>query len=139
LATDSTDASTKEVLQFFTVLADASQLPVLVHCTQGKDRTGLTVLFTLMLLQIELGAAQYDYMLSQGELVSERADRLKEIHSIGLPDSFADCDPELVKTVDEHIRQRYGSIEGYLEHAGVDKKMQEGVRNNLLNSSSTGT
>jgi protein-tyrosine phosphatase len=85
-----------------------------------------------MLLHIELGAAEYDYMLSQGELVSEREDRLKEIHSIGLPDSFADCDPKLVKTVDEHIRHRYGSIEGYLEQAGVDKETQERVKNNLL-------
>lgn len=85
-----------------------------------------------MLLHVELGAAQYDYMLSQGELVSERVERLKEINSIGLPDSFADCDPELVKTVDEHIRTRYGSIEGYLEHAGVDKDMQVRVRHNLL-------
>lgn len=131
LAIDSTDACTKEVAQFFTVLADATQLPVMVHCTQGKDRTGLTVLFTLMLLHVELGAAEYDYMLSQGELVSERQERLKEINSIGLPDSFADCDPGLVKTVDEHIRHRYGSIESYLSQAGVDKSMQQRVKENL--------
>jgi protein-tyrosine phosphatase len=85
-----------------------------------------------MLLHIELGAANYDYMLSQGELVSERMERLREIHSIGLPDSFADCDPSLVRTVDQHIRHRYGSIEGYLELAGVDREMQERVRKNML-------
>lgn len=90
------------------------------------------MLFTLMLLHVELAAAQHDYMLSQGELVSERSERLKEINSIGLPDSFADCDAELVKTVDEHIRTRYGSIEGYLEHAGVNKDMQARVKHNLL-------
>jgi protein-tyrosine phosphatase len=131
LAIDSVDACGAEVGQFFTLLADPSNLPLAVHCTQGKDRTGLTVLMAVLLLGGSVEAANYDYMLSQGELVSEREERLVEIHSIGLPDEFAGCDPDLVAKVDEHIRVKYGSIEEYLEKNGVDKEMQGKVKQNL--------
>jgi protein-tyrosine phosphatase len=131
LAIDSVDACGAEVCQFFTLLADASNLPLVVHCTQGKDRTGLTVLMVELLLGASVEAANYDYMLSQGELVSEREERLVEINSIGLPDEFAGCDPQLVAKVDEHIRGVYGSIEQYLDKNGVGEEMQERVRKNL--------
>jgi protein-tyrosine phosphatase len=131
LAIDSVDACGTEVCQFFTLLADPANLPLVVHCTQGKDRTGLTVLMAELLLGASVEAADYDYMLSQGELVTEREERLVEIHSIGLPDEFAGCDPQLVVKVDEHIRGTYGSIEQYLERNGVTKEMQDRVRKNL--------
>jgi protein-tyrosine phosphatase len=89
------------------------------------------VLLVLLLLHVDLSAAQHDYMLTQGELVTEREERLKDIRAIGLPDEFADCIPDFVEKVDEHIRDRYGSIEQYLEGAGVDKQMQRQVKANL--------
>jgi len=131
LGLDSIDACVAEVLQFFTILADPSQYPVMVHCTQGKDRTGLTVLLALLLLHVSLDAANHDYMLTQAELVPEREERVKEINAIGLPDDFADCDPHFVQKVEEHIQEKYGSIEQYLEHAGIDAQMQQRVKENL--------
>jgi protein-tyrosine phosphatase len=131
LAIDSVDACGAEVFQFFALLADPTNLPLVVHCTQGKDRTGLTVLLAELLLGASTEAANYDYMLSQGELVSEREERLKEIHSIGLPDAFAGCDGQLVAKVDEHVRETYGSVGQYLEQNGVTEEMQGRVKENL--------
>lgn len=132
LGVDSVDACVAEVREFFEVLADVDGEegggPLLVHCTQGKDRTGLTVLLTLLLLEVPIEAAEKDYMMSQEELVPEREERVKEINSIGLPDSFADCDPRFVRAVDEHLRERYGGIGGYLEYAGVSAEVQNDVR-----------
>jgi protein-tyrosine phosphatase len=136
LAIDSVDACGAEVAQFFTLLADSSNLPMMVHCTQGKDRTGLTVLMAELLCGASVEAAKYDYMLSQNELLSEREERLVEIHSIGLPDEFAGCDPALVEKVNEHIKEKYGSIEGYLEGVGVSREMQVKVKENLVASNS---
>ncbi|KAF2433445.1 hypothetical protein EJ08DRAFT_647469 [Tothia fuscella] len=132
LAIDSTDACGLEVRQFFELLADESSLPLMVHCTQGKDRTGLTVLMAVLLCGGSVEAAEYDYMLSQKELLSEREERLVEIHSIGLPDEFAGCDPDLVKKVYAHINEKYGSIEQYLEGVGVTRDMQQKVKHNLV-------
>lgn len=131
LGIDSIDSCTAEVKQFFNVLADATNYPLIVHCTQGKDRTGLTVLLTLLLSDVPIDAAQHDYMISQDELIPERKERVKEINSIGLPDSFADCDSDFVKQVDDHINEVYGGIQQYLRLAGVDIETQETVRKNI--------
>lgn len=126
LGCDSVDACTAEVREFFQVMSEGK--PTLVHCTQGKDRTGVTILLLLLLLGVNLGAAEKDYMMSQEELVPEREERVKEIERIGLPASFADCDPGFVRAVDEHIKEKYGGIESYLVHCGVSTEMQKQMR-----------
>jgi protein-tyrosine phosphatase len=132
LGIDSIDACTAEVKEFFEVLAAEKNYPVMVHCTQGKDRTGLTVLLVLLLIGVSLEAAEHDYMITQKELVSERKERVKEINAIGLPDSFADCDLEFVKEIDRHVLEKYGGVVEYLEHAGVSLETQEAVKGNLI-------
>lgn len=133
LGTDSLDVCTAEVREFFTVLADLEgDEGVLVHCTQGKDRTGLTILLVLMLCGVDLQAGERDYMMSQEELQIEREERVAEIASIGLPEWFADCDPEFVREVTRHVEERYGGIERYLEGCRVDGEMREKVRRMLL-------
>jgi protein-tyrosine phosphatase len=132
LAVDSLDICTAEVKAVFKVLADESNYPILVHCTQGKDRTGIVVQMLLMLLGTETSAIHHDYMLSAPELLMERDSKLKEVHSIGLPDEFADCDPQLVALVNTHICERFGSIENYLESCGVQKSTQHKVRSIMI-------
>ena len=100
LAEDSLEHCTAEVRACFDVLADKSSYPVLVHCTQGKDRTGLIVLLVLLLLNAPNEAIEKDYRLSESELQPEREERLKEITSIGLPESFADCPAEDICDLD---------------------------------------
>ncbi|KAF2098949.1 hypothetical protein NA57DRAFT_76182 [Rhizodiscina lignyota] len=129
LAVDSIDACTKEVKQVFDVLSNPESYPVLVHCTQGKDRTGLVVMLVLQVLVLDVGSTKHDYMLSEAELAPEREERLKEIESIGLTEEFARCDPLMVKTVYKHILDKYGGIDKYLSEAcGVDAAAQDRVR-----------
>ncbi|KAF2405479.1 tyrosine/serine phosphatase-like protein [Trichodelitschia bisporula] len=137
LGVDSTDACIKEVREVFDVLAEPANYPLMIHCTQGKDRTGLVVLMVLLLLHVSTAAIHHDYMLSGPELTTERAERVQEIESIGLTAEFADCDEKLVVKMVEHIEQKYGSIEKYLEHAGVTAEMQERVKRNLLETVGT--
>lgn len=132
LAISSIDVCTKEVKQFFDVLADDNNWPVLVHCTQGKDRTGLTVMLILFLLGVGIDAIQDDYLQSGPELEPEKAGRVKEIASIGLSEHFANCPPELVGKVHEHLEIKYGGVEKYLEAAGVTEDMRERVKHILL-------
>jgi protein tyrosine/serine phosphatase len=128
LAIRSIDTCGDEVRGVFEVLAHKENYPVLLHCTQGKDRTGLVVQLPLMLLGVDESAIREDYMMSQNELEQEREERLKEIRSIGLTEEFADCDERSVGAVVEHTKEKYGSIEGYLEQCGVGLEEQEAVR-----------
>lgn len=131
LAIRSIDTCTDEVRQVFELLAREENYPVLLHCTQGKDRTGLVVQLVLMLLGVEQSAIKDDYMRSQEELQPEREERLKEIRTIGLTDGFADCDEQLVGAVEEHINRNYPNVEGYLERCGVSVGTQNAVKRNL--------
>ncbi len=71
-------------------------------------------------------------MLSEPELLPEKEARMREIRSIGLTEEFATCPPDWTNAVHEHLVQKYGSVEEYLRHIGVDDGMQEKVRGVLL-------
>ena len=50
------------------VFSHARNLPAVVHCTHGKDRTGLLVALLLLLLGVSQKAVVRDYVLSEKEL-----------------------------------------------------------------------
>lgn len=131
LATQSLDVCTREVAQVFQVLGQPESWPLLVHCTQGKDRTGLIILLILLLLKIDLEVVKEDYELSESQLASEMEERLHEISAIGLSRQFALCPPDLVPSVYTHILDKYGSVEHYLDQAGVAKEHVDFVKTKL--------
>jgi protein-tyrosine phosphatase len=127
LAIDTLEASGKEIKAVFDILASESSYPVLIHCTQGKDRTGLITQLLLLLLNVPVDAIQYDYMLTDRGLITEREEKVKEVASIGLKENFADCDPDLVQSVIKHIKDKYGSPQKYLLQIGVSKDQQSNI------------
>lgn len=132
LAKSSLDVCTHEMKQVFDVFADEANWPVLVHCTQGKDRTGLVVMLVLFLLGVDQAVIEDDYMLSQSELAPEKEERMKEIRSIGLSEKFAICPPNVVSSVHLHLREKYGGVEKYLEKIGVSRGTINLVKRKLL-------
>ena len=50
------------------VFADADNLPVIIHCIHGKDRTGLIVALLLLLLGVDEPTVVLDYAKSELEL-----------------------------------------------------------------------
>lgn len=132
ISTNSLDVCTKEVKQFFEVLADEKNWPLLVHCTQGKDRTGLTIMLVLFLLGVEMGVIEQDYLMSEAELEPEKEERKREIASIGLSEHFCTCPRELVGKVHDHIESKYGDIAGYLDSVGVNSGMRDAVKRILV-------
>ncbi|KAK8047577.1 hypothetical protein PG996_015641 [Apiospora saccharicola] len=128
---DTLDHSGADILEaldaFLEPPADSNggaSLPILVHCTQGKDRTGLIVALVLMILGVPLEAVSHDYLLTQEALVEDREARIAEIEEIGLTPDWGDCPPDFVARVHEHLVSRYGGIEAYLDDIefGSDKR-----------------
>ena len=131
LGIDTLDSSHQELRKFFDVLGKPDNYPLLIHCTQGKDRTGLTVLLILALLHVDAQWIQTDYLMSEKELEPEKEERMKEITSFGLTEEFAGCPVDFVERVFAHINGKYGSVEKYLDDASIDASLQGAVKKNL--------
>ena len=134
LGKDSLDYGTSEFREIFTVLAGSSNYPTLIHCTQGKDRTGLVVILILLLLNVPLEAISADYTASENELESQKEPRMEEIRGMGLGEEFAACPAGFVQEIAEHLQDVYGGVSGYLKRIGVDERTQDKVKENMLDT-----
>ena len=52
------------IAAIFTILADSGNLPVLIHCSAGKDRTGGLIALVHLLLGVHPDDVMADYLLS---------------------------------------------------------------------------
>lgn len=134
LAQDTLDASAVEMRTVFDILARDDAYPVLVHCTQGKDRTGLIILLMLLLAgeTVPSAAIADDYVRSELELVPEFEERMREIRALGLGEDYTRCPPGFVDAITQYLQDRYGGVRGYLIGIGIEAEMQERIRERLL-------
>jgi protein-tyrosine phosphatase len=137
LGIDTLDHSGTEIRDVFEVLAGKENYPVMVHCTQGKDRTGLIVLLVLMLCGVSTDVIADDYMRSEKELEPEKEERIREIIRIGLNEEFAGCPRNFVNEVARHMQEQHRGIEEYLTRIGVNEESQQRIRSILMNEFST--
>ncbi|KAK5012536.1 hypothetical protein LTR60_004330 [Cryomyces antarcticus] len=105
--------------------------PILIHCTQDKDRTGLSILLLLLLLHAPLSAIAADYAASEAELLPELDERLAQIRAMGLPDVFAHCEDGWAESLSQWLEERYGGVEAYLGSVDVGREECGRVRNVL--------
>lgn len=137
LAADTLDASGPEVATGLRCLLPASPsspspLPILYHCTQGKDRTGLLITLILLICAVPLDAIEYDYELSDEKLVEERDARMAEIREMGLSDEFGRTAKGFVRGVKGHLDEAYGGLDKYLDAQGFGEAERAQVRDALL-------
>ncbi|KKF95008.1 Tyrosine-protein phosphatase [Ceratocystis platani] len=101
-------------------------VPVLVHCAQGKDRTGLVIALVLMLLDCPRAAIEHDYHLSDNEITIERAETLAYLRQKGLTQDFARTVNGLIEELEEHLDVQYGGVSGFANKVGItDSEMEE--------------
>ncbi len=58
---------------FLRVLMDMNNLPLVFHCTHGKDRTGIAAMIVLLILGVPKETLRHDYLLSN--VYREQANR----------------------------------------------------------------
>ncbi|MDI1491177.1 MAG: hypothetical protein OHK93_002384 [Ramalina farinacea] len=126
------ESSHKEICEVLQVLAHHDSLPVLIHCTQGKDRTGLIIMLVLLLLDAPTDTITADYVASENQLEPEKEERMAELASMGLDESFAVCPANFVAELKCYIDDKYGGIENYLKECKVDASSMQAIRHNLL-------
>jgi len=115
--------------------------PFLVHCTKGKDRTGLACILILLALGAEEETAMQDYLLSNEYRKNEIAARLAEGRSVAPDDPGymtlmylrEGVKEQLGREIIAEIRKRSGTFEQYMaQEYGWDDAVLNEFRNHYL-------
>lgn len=124
LGYDTLDYCGPELATLFHLFSSSTTYPTLIHCTQGKDRTGIVIALLLFLLDVPMEAINHDYRLSEEGLLPIRRTMLSEITEVGLTEDFAMCPKVWVERVGEYLESKHGGVMSYLESIGVGKEEQ---------------
>jgi protein-tyrosine phosphatase len=119
------------------VIADAERLPVLVHCSAGKDRTGLLIALVLEVLGVPRESVLEDYTLT-GALRPNRVEvfaPMLEAAGVSPDDARAlfETPRAAMETALTYLDRTWGSTENYLADAGgLESAVLQTLRGLLL-------
>ena len=115
----------------------AGERPALVHCTAGKDRTGVLVALILEALGVPEKVVIADYMRSDVYAQNLRLEeglprQIEEVFGF-LPDEawidvLIGVDEEFIRTALETVRNEWGTVEDYFSPAGADPGLMSRFR-----------
>ncbi|KAJ2963871.1 hypothetical protein NQZ79_g1101 [Umbelopsis isabellina] len=117
-----------EILDALRIFSERQNYPILVHCTQGKDRTGLMCMLLLGIAGAPESSIVNDYAKTQEGLAPVLPAMIQEMAKSGLSEVFATAPPEFMSEVLEFIKEEYGDIPQYLTQIGFGSEWQERVR-----------
>jgi protein-tyrosine phosphatase len=115
--------------------------PMLVHCTAGKDRTGVLVALLLQLLGADDEDIRRDYLLS--ECFGKRPGNGDSIRArfqstLGYPPddetmkAMLGVDAAYLDAMSDEVATRWGSVEAYFAACGVDDARREALEEVLV-------
>jgi protein-tyrosine phosphatase len=116
------------------------ELPAVVHCVAGKDRTGLVIGVLLSLLGVSDDDIAADYALSEAGLQAmrrwaDRHDPALAAWLARLPAELLEANPATMVQILTWLRTEHGSIEGFAQSNGAGPDTVGALRSRLLTSS----
>jgi protein-tyrosine phosphatase len=122
------------------IIADADDdQAVLVHCTAGKDRTGLVVAFALLAAGVERDEVVADYAATAQHLAGEWADLMLEGVRVagreitpGLLELMTESPAPVLDALLDRIDREHGSITAYLAANGLTDSERERLAATLI-------
>lgn len=124
-------------VRMFELFADAASQPLVVHCTAGKDRTGVSTAFLLSVLGVDRALIEADYGLTNRD-VPRQADFLER--TTGLPAGLdrqalirlAGIPEEAMGEFLDGLDARWGGPVAYLRSIGISDATLDAVRDAFL-------
>lgn len=117
-------------------IADAKNLPLVFHCTAGKDRTGVGAALLLGLLGVSRKNIIADYALTNLSYPTLAANLKKNPTYAAIADKMLPllvANPDWIEGTLNHLQKNYGSVESYAVHkAKLSPRQIEQIRSHLL-------
>lgn len=116
-----------------------SEGPVAVHCTIGKDRTGLVVALTLLAAGADAADVVADYALSGAQVLPHRRELVvrmlaaRDLPAAAAADAWRlnlESPPEVMSTIVAWL-QAHGGVDAYLRSVGVTDETLARLRSRL--------
>lgn len=124
---------TEQINKILTLLSDDKNYPALVHCTVGKDRTGLISALIQLLCGVSRKNVLRDYLMTNHyteKRIKELAAFIRRISLFRISNDqitpLLEARAEYLDTILDLIFEKYGSVENYLLNAC-------GLHKNILN------
>lgn len=105
-------ANIKRYKEYFALLHDEKNVPLLFHCSAGKDRTGMAAALTLFALGVDEETIMSDYLASNIYLREKY--REYTVKHPELTPLFV-VKASYIQTGIEWIKKEYGTVEEYLD------------------------
>lgn len=116
-------------LQEITLHLEQCTSSIAIHCVQGKDRTGMLVMLCQSILDLSDDDIVDDYFKSNVMKASSASDAMKPRRKGRLDRNvFAGSPREACVGALEHVRNKYGSVSGYLNAIGFDESWRSRFR-----------
>jgi protein-tyrosine phosphatase len=132
-------ASFAEVARYIAASSDDEPTAVLVHCTAGKDRTGVATALMLDAVGADRAAVIADYASSQDNLAGPWADgMIQMVTSFGLPmtpelrELITGTPPAAMQAALEWTDAGFGGVAGYLQSGGLTDDELAALRARLI-------
>jgi protein tyrosine/serine phosphatase len=129
--------SPEALVRAITLMSQPTNLPAVVHCTVGKDRTGVVVAVLLDALGVdhEHIVADYAETAHNMEAVVERLKRTNLFRDVGLenlPRHVFGAEPDTMRRFLDHLTSEHGGAAQWLLHNGAGTSTVEDLRRALL-------
>jgi protein-tyrosine phosphatase len=118
-------------------LCAGGALPGLIHCTAGKDRTGLVAALVLEVVGVPDEVIAADYAMSASYLDPGAARAIRRIRAVSGVGRWLDlgalgASPQVIVAALARVRAQAGSVAGYLMRHGLTRSELDRLRTALV-------